>query len=130
MVRTESRAVVRSVYGHVINQFSRMGSLPHFLTHGAPLCALRARELRYEHLAELFIPRGMTHWLVRPSDVVLVGVEAFFTGHLSIFLVHLHGTLIGQASKFSYSKGKVVPYEQNTEAAERFEMWEGGSSST
>ena len=26
---------------------SRMGSLPHFFTHGAPLCALRARELRY-----------------------------------------------------------------------------------
>ena len=24
-----------------------MGSLPHFLTHGAPLRALRARELRY-----------------------------------------------------------------------------------
>ena len=26
----------RSVYGHVITKFSRMGSLPHFLTHGAP----------------------------------------------------------------------------------------------
>ena len=27
----------RSVYGHVITKFSRVGSLPHFLTHGAPL---------------------------------------------------------------------------------------------
>ena len=36
----------RSVYGHVIAKFSRMGSLPHFLTHGAPLRAVRARELR------------------------------------------------------------------------------------
>ena len=27
----------RSVYGHVIAKFSRMGSLLHFLTHGAPL---------------------------------------------------------------------------------------------
>jgi len=35
-----------SVYGHVITKFSRLGSLPHFLTHGAPLRALRARELR------------------------------------------------------------------------------------
>ena len=26
----------RSVYSHVITKFSRMGSLPHFLTHGAP----------------------------------------------------------------------------------------------
>ena len=31
----------RSVYGHMNTKFSRMGSLPHFLTHGAPL---RARE--------------------------------------------------------------------------------------
>ena len=29
------RTVGRSVYGHVINKFSPMGSLPHFLTHGA-----------------------------------------------------------------------------------------------
>ena len=40
VVRTDGRAV----YGHVITKFSRMGSLPHFFTHGAPL---RARELRY-----------------------------------------------------------------------------------
>ena len=36
----------RSVYGHMIAKFSRTGSLPHFLTHGALLRALRARELR------------------------------------------------------------------------------------
>ena len=28
---------------YVITKFSRMGSLPNFITHGAPLCALRAR---------------------------------------------------------------------------------------
>ena len=38
------RTVGRSVYGHVITTFSRMGSLPHFLTHGAPL---RARLLKW-----------------------------------------------------------------------------------
>ena len=83
------------MHGHVITKSSSMGSLPHLLTHGAPQ---RARELRYEHPAELFIPsvcQFMTHWLVRPSDKVLVGVEALFTGHLSIFLVYSHGTLIG-----------------------------------
>ena len=32
------------VYGHMITKFSRMGSLPHFLTYGAPLLA---QELRY-----------------------------------------------------------------------------------
>ena len=36
VVRTDGRAVGRSVYGHVITKFFRMGSLPHFLTHGAP----------------------------------------------------------------------------------------------
>ena len=30
----------RSVYGHVIIKFSRMGSLPHFLIHGAPQACL------------------------------------------------------------------------------------------
>ena len=47
--RTVSRAVGRSVYGHVIAKFSRMGSLLHVRTHGAPLRALRARKLRYEY---------------------------------------------------------------------------------
>ena len=86
------------MYGHLITKFSRMGSLTHLLTHGAHQRALRARELRYEHPAELFIPSGfqfMTHWLVRPGDKALVGVEALFTGHLSILLVYSHGTLIG-----------------------------------
>ena len=34
VVRTDGD---RSVYGHVITKCSRMGSLPHFLTNGAPL---------------------------------------------------------------------------------------------
>ena len=37
VVRTDGREGGRSVYGHVIAKFSWMGSLPHFLTHGAPL---------------------------------------------------------------------------------------------
>ena len=36
----------RAVYGHVITKLSRMGSLLYLLTYGAPLSALRARELR------------------------------------------------------------------------------------
>ena len=43
--QTVSRALV---YGHVITKFSRMGRLLHFLTNGAPLRALRARELPYK----------------------------------------------------------------------------------
>ena len=46
VVRTNGGVGGRSVYVHVITKFSRMGSLPHFFTHGAPLRALRARELR------------------------------------------------------------------------------------
>ena len=48
VVRTDGRVGGRSVYGHMITKFSRMGSLPHFFTHGAPLRVLRARELRYD----------------------------------------------------------------------------------
>ena len=46
VVRTDRRVV----YGHVITKFSRVGSLPHFLTHGAPLRVLRVRELHYKGL--------------------------------------------------------------------------------
>ena len=42
----DGRSGGRSVYGYVMTKFSPMGSLPHFLTHGAPLRALCARELR------------------------------------------------------------------------------------
>ena len=38
------------MYGHVTTKFSRMGSLPHFLTHGDTLRAVRARELRRYNL--------------------------------------------------------------------------------
>ena len=48
-VRTDGRAV----YSHVITKFSRMDNLPHFLFHGAPLWALRARELLYNSVDQL-----------------------------------------------------------------------------
>ena len=46
----QGRSGGRSVYGHAITKFSWMGSLSHFFTHGAPLRAIRARELRYKAL--------------------------------------------------------------------------------
>ena len=52
VLRTDSLAFGRSggqpVYGHVITKFSRMGNLPHFLSHGAPLRA-RAQLLLKSH---------------------------------------------------------------------------------
>ena len=47
VVRTEDRVGGRSVCGHVITKFSRMGSLPHFFLPMVLRSALRARELRY-----------------------------------------------------------------------------------
>ena len=35
VVRADGRWLARSVYGHVITKFSRMGRLPHFLSYGA-----------------------------------------------------------------------------------------------
>ena len=52
VVRTDGRA-----YGHAITKFSRIGRLPYFLTHGAPLRALRARELRYNLI-------GLPNWVL------------------------------------------------------------------
>ena len=36
VARTDGRSLTRSVYGHEITKFSRMGRLPHFLIHVAP----------------------------------------------------------------------------------------------
>ena len=36
VVRTDGVSLARSVYGHVITKFSRMGRLPQFLSYGAP----------------------------------------------------------------------------------------------
>ena len=55
VVRTDGRLV----YSHVISKLSRMGSLPQFGSHGAPLRSLRARELRY-------------YWLLQ--DLTIMGV--------------------------------------------------------
>ena len=43
----DGRSLGQSVYSHVITKFSRVGRLPHFLKHGAPLHALCTWELRY-----------------------------------------------------------------------------------
>ena len=53
VVRTDSRVVSRSVYGHVITKFSWMGRLPHFLsnratpTRGAQLLSLWKLQLAF-----------------------------------------------------------------------------------
>ena len=50
------------MYGHVISKFCRMGSLPHFLSHGAPLRALGARKLRCQNWpTKLFILEEQGH---------------------------------------------------------------------
>ena len=57
-------AYMKCVYGwvgeragvrYVITKFSQMDSLPHFVTHGAPLWALRARKLRYQHFCTILV---------------------------------------------------------------------------
>ena len=50
-----------------------MGSLPHFFTHGAPLRALRARELRYNkkrcvEIEKKIIATGSYSWINLISD--------------------------------------------------------------
>ena len=50
LVRTDGRTGGRCAVLYVITKFSRMGSLLHFFTFGAPLRELRARELRSERV--------------------------------------------------------------------------------
>ena len=61
-------AYMKCVYGwtgvrYVITKFSRIDSLPNFVTHGAPLRALRARELRYNgKIMGIGRKRSLTGW--------------------------------------------------------------------
>ena len=36
------------MYGHMMTKFSRMGSLPHFLNHGAPLILNDEKDLIHD----------------------------------------------------------------------------------
>ena len=70
VVRTDGRA-----YGHVITKFSQMGRLPHFLTHGAPLRALRARELRYDHrICHSRVKMSSTNWAALNVRVIIANL--------------------------------------------------------
>ena len=71
VVRTDGR----SVYGHVITKFSRMGSLPHFFTHGAPLRALRARELR-DDVTCPFKASGLFTSIITHEDINFISVTS------------------------------------------------------
>ena len=53
----EGRSGGRLVYGHVIAKFSRMGSLPHFLTHGAPLSIFHPLVIEIHPFAASNMPR-------------------------------------------------------------------------
>ena len=69
VVRTDGQVVGRSVYGHVIAKFSRMSSLAHFLTHGAPLLAPPLKMLvsytvnKYTKYVAYITVDGLTLWL-------------------------------------------------------------------
>ena len=65
------------MYGHVITKFSRMGSLPYFLTNGAPLRALRLRELRYKKNAVCII--AYLYWILLILDIIITKLNRRFS---------------------------------------------------
>ena len=78
------------MYGHVIAKFSGMGSLPHFLTDGAPL---RARELRYHSATCSVMPiRGYTRgrrdwdraWVNISNDPLTKKKELYYKYYLQL----------------------------------------------
>ena len=75
---------MKCVYGragvrYVITKFSRMDSLPNFVTHGAPLRALRARELRYKLLiAMISCPGYMWAIRIKAPYLILIKSSAMF----------------------------------------------------
>ena len=85
VVRTDSRVVSRSVYGHVITKFSWMGRLPHFLsngatpTRGAQLLSLWKLQLAFSPTQNNTKRNDSSIWFGREKKV-LVGVLLFLGG--------------------------------------------------
>ena len=85
VVRTDSRVVSRSVYGHVITKFSWMGRLPHFLsngatpTRGAQLLSLWKLQLVFSPTQNNTKRNDSSIWFGREKKV-LVGVLFFLGG--------------------------------------------------
>ena len=67
------------MYGHVITKFSRMVSLAHYLIHGAPLRALRARELCNQAYLNPNAARKLWSTIAEPTATVAgKGHDIFF----------------------------------------------------
>ena len=76
---------VRVGVRYVITKFSRMDSLPDFVTHGAPLHALRPRELHYYYSNEEWSSQLWTQFMqLRNKKKKFQGVNGVWTGDLAI----------------------------------------------
>ena len=100
----DGRAGGRLVYGHVITKFSRMGSLPHFLTHGAPLRASRARAP--------ILPFGIVAWAFFPTTfleiaVYMYNVLPFVVTEMDLVKLWMNTKLISKYSREDIIKEKV-----------------------
>ena len=57
VVWTDGRSIARSMYGHVITKFYRMGRLPQLFSYGAPRLELRYHygKLQNDYLYKLYL---------------------------------------------------------------------------
>ena len=78
VVRTDSRVVSRSVYGHVITKFSWMGRLPHFLSNG--VMPTRGAQLLSLWKLQLDFPPPKTTLKEMIVPFYLVGRKSFSGG--------------------------------------------------
>ena len=91
VVWTDGRSIARSMYGHVITKFYRMGRLPQFLSYGAPRLELRYHygKLQNDYLYKTILSRRLLRFH-QPGDVVYAQT---MESSLSRFL-NLHGATI------------------------------------
>ena len=115
VVRTDGRA-----YGHVITKFSWMGSLPHFLTHGAPQArfARQSSAIKYSGL-HLFVCKSIDFrsslfkkpfFLITPKyhgPLVVILKGFHFSFQITVLDVDLH--LICSACFAERNRGRCYP---------------------
>ena len=88
------------MYGHMITKISWMGRSPHFLTHGAALRTLRARDLRY------YFAQGIPGYF--PPLEIQSGLSRFYSGPV-LFNPEVF-TFCDKTATFAFQQGEFTSF--------------------
>ena len=106
---------------YVITKFSRMDSLPNFVTHGAPLRALRARELRYKR----YFPRITIKKIDKSFFAGIVRKMLIISGERDCIVLHCLYFLQHKPPVYNCSSDTAMsrPFPHSCEQRHQVQAW-------